>query len=86
MEQRGRYSKGMKLADMRKELGSHPDFLHGHGHAGLFIPKYHCELNSIERGWARAKRYTRAYCNYITGLRTALDSVSNEWLHYIGPL
>ena len=26
LEQRGRYTKGMKLADMRKELGSHPDF------------------------------------------------------------
>ena len=93
LEQRGRYTKGMKLADMRKELASHPDFvneknrleyfLHGRGHACLFIPKYHCELNPIERCWAQAKRYTRAYCNYnITGLRKnippALDSVSKE--------
>ena len=36
----------------------------------LFIPKYHCELNPIERCWSQAKRYTRAHCNYcITGLR-----------------
>ena len=40
-------------------------------------------MNPIERCWAQAKRYTRAYCNYnITGLRQniypALDSVSSE--------
>ncbi len=84
-----RYTPKMKLADTRKELASHSDFvheknrlqyfLHTRGHACLFIPKFH----PIERCWAQAKRYTRAYCNYnITGLRknisTGLDSVSNE--------
>ena len=34
------------------------------------LPKYHCELNPIERVWAQAKRYTKAYCNYgIVSLR-----------------
>ena len=56
-------------------------FLHARGHACMFLQKYHCEMNPIERCWAQAKRYTRAYCNYnITGLRQsiypALDSVS----------
>ena len=83
----------MKVEDMRKELKSHPDFrdeknklkyfLHARGHACHFLPKYHCEMNPIERCWAQSKRYTRAYCNYnITGLRRnicpALDSVSQE--------
>ena len=49
----------------------------------IFLPKFHCELNPIERCWAQAKRYTRAHCNYsIDGLRNnipqALDSISNE--------
>ena len=66
--------RGMKLEDMRKELASHPDFqdeqpeivnfLKRKGHACLFLPKFHCELNPIEKCWAQAKRYTRAHTNY----------------------
>ena len=45
------------------------------------FPKFHCELNPIERCWSQSKRYTRAYCNCsITGLRKniprALDSIN----------
>ena len=93
LKQRGCYHPKMKVEDMKKELSSHPDFaneknkletfIHSHGHACLFIPKFHCELNPIERCWSQAKRYTRAYCNYnIVGLRRnispGLDSVSVE--------
>ena len=93
LQQRGKYRSRMKVEDMRKELKSHPDFrdeknklehfLHARGHACHFLPKYHREMNPIERCWAQSKRYTRAYCNYnITGLRQnicpALDSVSQE--------
>lgn len=93
LTQRGCYAPKMKVDEMRELLGNHPDFkneknkleyfLHGQGHACLFIPKFHCETNPIERCWAQAKRYTRAYCNYnIVGLRRnvmpALDSVSQE--------
>ena len=58
-------------------------FLHECGHACLFIPKFHCELNPTERCWAQAKRHTRAYCTYnIVGLRRivcpGLDSVHIE--------
>ena len=70
----------MKLEDMRKELASHPDFrdektkikheLNRRGHVCILLPKFHCKLNPIERCWAQAKRYTRAYSNYtIAGLR-----------------
>ena len=93
LKQRGCYRPKMKVVDMCQELSKHHDFidkknkleyfLHGRGHACLFIPKFHCEVNPIERCWAQAKRYTRAYCNYnIVGLRRnvmpALDSVSQE--------
>lgn len=44
------------------------------------IPKFHCELNPIERVWGQAKRHTRAYTNFtLPGLRRilprSLDSV-----------
>lgn len=78
---------------MKEELAKHADFinektkleyfLHNKGHACLFLPKFHCELNPIERCWAQAKRYTRAYCNFnIIGLcrnvMPGLDSVRVE--------
>ena len=93
LTERGCYNHKMKLEDMRKEIASHPDFMNEKtklehyinscGNAFLFIPKYHCEMNPIERCWSQAKRHTRAYCNYsITGLRkyipTSLDNVSVE--------
>lgn len=40
------------------------------GHVCLYLPKFHCELNPIERCWCHAKKYTRAQCNgSITRLR-----------------
>jgi len=53
------------------------------GHICIFLPKFHCELNPIERCWAQAKQYTCAHTNYtIKKLRTnvpvALDSVTVE--------
>ena len=48
-----------------------------------FLPKFHPELNPIERVWAQSKKYTRAHCKYsLPSLRKnaspALDSVSLE--------
>ena len=54
-------------------------------HNVYMLPKYmyHCELNPIERVWAQAKRYSKAYCKYsIVSLRKtitpALESVTLE--------
>ena len=65
---------------MRIILANHTDFsnektvvehfLLDRGHLVRFIPKFHCELNPIERVWGKAKCYTRAYTNFtLVGLR-----------------
>jgi hypothetical protein len=92
LTERGKYRNGMKLEEMRTEMASHQDFkekthikhfLNGRGHCCIFLPKFHCVLNPIERCWAQAKRFTRSHCNYtIDSLRKnvpdGLDSVSVE--------
>ena len=80
LEERGYNTKGMKLEEMRAILADHDDFknekcrvdtfLSNSSHTCVFIPKFHCELNPIERVWSQSKRYTRAYCDYtIASLR-----------------
>ena len=90
LEERGIDTTGMRAADMRLVLGHHADFkfektalehlMQEKGQRAVYLPKFHCELNPIERVWGEAKRYSRAYCDYsFAGLeRTvvpALDSV-----------
>ena len=58
-------------------------FLVGKAHIPIFLPKFHPELNPIERVWAQLKRYTKAHCKYsIQSLRknipAAYDSVTLE--------
>ena len=60
-------------------------FLLAKGHYVMFFPKFHCEMNSIERVSAQAKCYTRAQCNYsYVGLQRTvspgLDSVDTHLL------
>ena len=90
LQERGIDTERMKAADMRLVLGNHDDFkyektaleylIRERGQRMLFVPKFHCELNPIERVWGEAKRYTRSHCDYsFAGLeRTivpALESV-----------
>ena len=94
LEERGVNTRGMKADQMRDILGSHPDFkyekslverflMEGKGHIVYMLPKFHCELNPIERVLAQSKRYSKAYCKYsIVSLRNtiipALESVPLE--------
>ena len=67
--ERGVDVRGMKAEDMRKALKEMHDFkyektkveaaISAIGHRCIFLPKYHCELNPIERVWGHAKKYTR---------------------------
>ena len=34
------------------------------GHRAMFIHKFHCELNPIERVWCHTKHYTCSHCDY----------------------
>ena len=82
--ERGIDVRGMKADDMRKTLKEMHDFKYektkvetlvaGRGHRCIFIPKYHCELNPIERVWGHAKQYTRSHCDYtFAGLERTID-------------
>ena len=55
------------------------------GHMCLYLPKFHCELNPIERCWCHAKKQTKAFCNgSIERLRRtvpeALDSITMDMI------
>ena len=93
LTERGKHKPKIKLDEMREEIASHTDFkeektkiehfLIDHHHVCIFLPKFHCELNPIEKCWGQAKRFTRANTNYtIQRLRTTipqgLDQVSSE--------
>ena len=74
LEERGINTSSMKADDMRTVLSFHDDFrtektlvekfLSDEGHKVVFLPKFHCELNPIERVWGQAKCYSRQYTNY----------------------
>ena len=93
LEERGINTARMVAEDMRTVLSWHDDFrkektivehyLNGRGHLVMFIPKFHCELNPIERVWGQAKVYSRKHSNFtLARLRQivdpALDSVSTD--------
>ena len=82
-----------KADDMRTVLANHEEFateatqvehyVNSRGFLCFFLPKFHCELNPIERVWGQSKRYCRAHTNFSLAklqelLNLALDSVSVE--------
>lgn len=93
LEERGICTDTLVADQMRTILSNHEDFkseqpklihyLSDRGHTALFLPKFHPELNPIERVWAMSKQYTKAYCKYtLPSLRSSmpagLDSVGVE--------
>ena len=50
----------------------------------LFLPKFHCELNWIERYWGAAKKYARKHCTYsLTALREIVPIALSQSLDEI---
>ena len=74
LEEHGNSTAGKNGDWMRATLASHSDFKHekcmiehlliDKGHIPMFLPKFHPELNPIERVWAQLKWFTRGNCNY----------------------
>ena len=59
--------------DFREQRGRLEEELQAAGQLVIFYPKFHCELNFIEKFWCAAKWYTRENCEYtFVGLRQVL--------------
>ena len=72
-----------EMDDFKDEKSLIEHYLTERGHIPVFLPKFHPELNPIERVWAQLKRYTKAHCKYtLPSLRRnipdAYDSVTLE--------
>ncbi|RGB24522.1 hypothetical protein C1646_772973, partial [Rhizophagus diaphanus] len=87
--------------DFIAQKGTIEELIENAGHKCIFFPKFHCELNFIERYWGAAKRYSRENCDYSwEGLQkiipeslnsvnlTTIRKFSRKCWHYIlyGPL
>ena len=93
---RGACESGKKhAADNRccckRLLGSQPDFVsevsalertvRAGRHLSLFLAKYHCELNFIERYWGASKKYARRHCGYtLVALRACIPVALSQSL------
>lgn len=84
LKERGIDIRGMNADKMREELSKFDDFkntktlveekVESREHLCMFFPKFHCELNAIERRWCHAKKYSQSYANgTITRLRTIVS-------------
>ena len=66
--------------DFRTERTFMEKFNLDQGHQVVFLPMFHCELNSTERVWGQAKRHCQQYSNYTLArlcniIHPVLDSV-----------
>ena len=66
--------------DFLAQRGAIEELIKKAGHECIFYPKFHCELNFIERYWGASKRYARENCDYSwSGLQKvvpeSLDSI-----------
>ena len=73
----------MKIDDFKCEQTVVEKYLSDRGHTCMviFIPKFYCELNPIERVWGQAKVFTQKFTNFTFKhlreiINPALDSVS----------
>ena len=56
--------------DFQEQKGRLEEELQAAGQLVIFYPKFHCEMNFIEKFWCAAKWYARENCEYtFVGLR-----------------
>ena len=61
--------------DFAEQKGRLQEEVEAAGHSVIFYPKFHCELNFIERFWCASKHYARENCEYnLNSLRKTLPA------------
>lgn len=69
LEERGVDTRGMNADKLREVLGEHFKYeksriecylTEENNYIMYMLPKYHCELNPIERVWSQSKCYTKS--------------------------
>ena len=89
---------GWKRDDLRRVLSQQPDFMEQKcmlqeyieacGHKCFFLPKFHCELNTMEMIWGVGKRRFKdndAFNSrtHVTRLKTAFESMTTDVIRKI---
>ena len=75
-----------EFEDFSTQITLLEELVHTKGHICLYLPKYHCEMNPMERNWCYAKKVARQYVNgSMVRLREvvpiSLDAVSIEMMN-----
>ena len=70
-----------QMRDFKFQKTKVEEMILNQGHRVMILPKFHCELNPIERVWCHAKHYTLSHCDYSFPnfekiIDTALDSMT----------
>lgn len=87
--ERDLWNDALRLESARELLAAQPDFaaqrewtretVEDRGHLVDFYPRYHCELNFIERVWSWFKQELRKRCDFtFDGLRRNVPAVLNQ--------
>jgi len=64
----------LEQADFKEQQNAIQELVLSRGHFCIFLPKFHPELNFIERYWSRVKWYARQYSDgTIKGLKAQAD-------------
>ncbi|EPQ61299.1 hypothetical protein GLOTRDRAFT_20508, partial [Gloeophyllum trabeum ATCC 11539] len=50
--------------DFKAQSSLVQEVIEASGHVCIFLPKFHCELNSIEFFWGAVKKYLQEHYNY----------------------
>lgn len=68
-----------QCADFRAQQNALEELITKAGHRCIFLPKFHPELNFIERVWGHIKRWLRQNCLYtMDGLWNQIDKALSE--------
>ena len=65
--------------DFQEQLNAVEETIKQAGHECIFLPKFHPELNYIERFWGHCKRWLRKHCMYsMSGLWSNFEKVFSD--------